>query len=136
MDTLTALRRRRLALGIPLRDLARAVGLSDATLSRVERGQIRPSYELVERIDAFLQQREGLVTSRLTVADVMNRSPATVASSAPLATAAHSVEVGGFSQLPVVDEGPGTGVGDQIGDLGRGEPGVHRHDEEIGRAHV
>ncbi|HLM70824.1 MAG TPA: CBS domain-containing protein [Thermoplasmata archaeon] len=105
MDTLTGLRRRRIALGIPLRELARAVGRSDATLSRVERGQIRPSYDLVEKIDAYLESREGLATPRLTVADVMNRALVTVEPSAPLATAAQRMEAGGFSQLPVVEEG-------------------------------
>jgi predicted transcriptional regulator len=105
VDRLTGLRRRRVALGIPLRELARAVGRSDATLSRVERGQIRPSYELVEKIDAYLERREGLATPKLTVGDVMNRSLVTVDASAPLAVAASRMEAGGFSQLPVVDEG-------------------------------
>ncbi len=105
MDRLAGLRRRRIALGIPLHELARAVGRSDATLSRVERGQIRPSYELVEKIDAILERREGLATPRLTVGDVMNRSLVTVDASAPLAVAASRMEAGGFSQLPVVDDG-------------------------------
>lgn len=105
MDTLSGLRRRRIALGIPLRELARAVGRSDATLSRVERGQIRPSYELVEKIDGYLQHREGLATPRLTVGDVMNRALVTVEPTAPLATAAQRMEAGGFSQLPVVEAG-------------------------------
>ncbi len=105
MDTLSGLRRRRIALGIPLRELARAVGRSDATVSRVERGQIRPSYELVEKIDGYLQHREGLATPRLTVGDVMNRALVTVEPAAPLATAAQRMEAGGFSQLPVVESG-------------------------------
>jgi predicted transcriptional regulator len=105
MDTLTGLRRRRLALGIPLGVLARAVGRSDATISRVERGQIKPSYELVERILAFLEKEEGLATPHLTAEDVMNRALVTVEPSATLAVAAHRMETGGFSQLPVVDGG-------------------------------
>jgi len=105
MDTLSGLRRRRLALGIPLRDLARAVGRSDATLSRIERGQIRPSYVLVEQILAVLEREEGLATPRLTAGDVMNRTLVTVESSATLAIAAQRMETGGFSQLPVVDGG-------------------------------
>lgn len=105
MDTLVELRRRRLALGIPLGELARAIGRSDATLSRIERGQIRPSYELVQRILAYLEAQEGLAAPRLTVGDLMNRALVTVESSAPLATAAQRMEGGAFSQLPVVDGG-------------------------------
>jgi predicted transcriptional regulator len=105
MDTLTELRRRRIALGISLGDLARAVGRSDATLSRIERGQIRPSYELVQRILSYLEAQEGLATPKLTVADLMSRTLTTVSSSAPLAEAARRMEGGAFSQLPVVDDG-------------------------------
>jgi predicted transcriptional regulator len=105
MDTLTEVRRRRLALGISLGDLARAVGRSDATLSRIERGQIRPSYDLVQRILSYLEAQEGLATPKLTVTDLMSRTLTTVPSSAPLSEAARRMEGGAFSQLPVVDEG-------------------------------
>jgi predicted transcriptional regulator len=105
MDALAEVRKRRLALGIPLGELARAIGRSDATLSRIERGQIRPSYELVQRMLAYLETQEGLAAPRLTVGELMNRSLVTVESSAPLATAAQRMDGGAFSQLPVVDEG-------------------------------
>jgi predicted transcriptional regulator len=105
MDALTEIRRRRLALGISLGELARAVGRSDATLSRIERGRIRPSYELVQQIFVYLEQQEGFAAPRLTVADVMNRSLVTVESSATLVTAAQRLEGGAYSQLPVVDGG-------------------------------
>ncbi len=109
MDQLSELRRRRLALGIPLKELARAVGRSDATLSRVERGQIRPSYELVQKILAYLDAHEGAATRPLRAADVMNPDIVTVEAGADLARAAQLLERGGFSQLPVVDDGRVTG---------------------------
>jgi len=105
MDVVGEVRKRRLALGIPLGELARAVGRSDATLSRIERGQIRPSYELVQRILAYLEGHEGLVAPKLTAGELMNRALVTVESSAPLAVAAQKMEGGAFSQLPVVDDG-------------------------------
>lgn len=105
MDALTEIRKRRIALGIPLGELARAVGRSDATLSRIERGQIRPSYELVQRVLAYLEAQEGLAAPKLTVGDLMNRSLVTVESSATLTTAAQRMEGGAFSQLPVVEDG-------------------------------
>jgi len=110
VDALTEIRRRRVALGIPLGELARAVGRSDATLSRIERGQIRPSYELVQAMLAYLEHQEGLAAPRLTVGDVMSRSLVTIESSAPLTTAAQRLESGAFSQLPVVDGGRAVGA--------------------------
>ncbi|HZY91495.1 MAG TPA: CBS domain-containing protein [Thermoplasmata archaeon] len=109
MDSLTEIRRRRLALGIPLGELARAVGRSDATLSRVERGQIRPSYELVQKILRYLEDHEGVVTRPLRALDVMNRAVVTIEGGADLLRASQLLEKGGFSQLPVVDAGRVTG---------------------------
>jgi len=105
VDTLTEIRRRRVALGISLGELARAIGRSDATLSRIERGQIRPSYELVQRIFAYLEAQEGLTTPRLTLGEIMHRPLVSVESKAPLAAAAQRMESGAYSQLPVVDDG-------------------------------
>jgi predicted transcriptional regulator len=105
MDTLTEIRKRRVALGISLGELARAVGRSDATLSRIERGQIRPSYDLVQQILSYLETQEGFAAPRLAVSDLMNRTIVTVESTATLATAAQRLEGGAFSQLPVVDAG-------------------------------
>lgn len=115
MDPLTELRRRRVALGIPLGELARAVGRSDATLSRIERGQIRPSYELVQRILQYLEAEEGRTRPRLTVGELMSRSLTSVESSALLATAAARMESGGFSQLPVIDDGRVVGALSEAG---------------------
>jgi predicted transcriptional regulator len=105
MDTLTEIRRRRAALGITLGELAQAVGRSDATLSRIERGQIRASYELVQRILGYLEAQEGLAAPKLTVAELRSRTLTSVDSSALLSTAAQRMGTGGFSQLPVVDDG-------------------------------
>jgi predicted transcriptional regulator len=103
VDTLTEIRRRRVALGISLGELARAIGRSDATLSRIERGQIRPSYELVQRIFQYLEAQEGLTAPRLTVGELMHRPLVTVESKTTLAVAAQRMESGAYSQLPVVD---------------------------------
>ena len=104
MDTLTEIRRRRVALGISLGELARAIGRSDATLSRIERGQIRPSYELVQKILNYLEVQEGLTAPRLTVGELMHKPLVTVDSKSSLQTAAQRMESGAYSQLPVVDD--------------------------------
>lgn len=109
MDAVAEIRKRRLSLGIRLGDLARAVGRSDATLSRIERGQIRPSYELVQRIDAFLAAQEGVAAPHLTARDVLQATVVTIPTEATLPDAAQTMERGGFSQLPVADGGRVTG---------------------------
>jgi predicted transcriptional regulator len=127
MDSLAQVRKRRLQLGISLGELARAVGRSDATLSRIERGQIRPSYDLVQRILAYLEQHESIAAPHLTAADVMKREVVTVRAEAPLAQAAREMERGAFSQLPVVAGGRVTGSLSETALLrALGEPGSRR----------
>lgn len=109
MDSLAEIRKRRRALGMPLGELARAVGRSDATISRIERGQIRPSYELVQRILTYLEGQEGVATPRLTARDVMTRSLVVIEASSPLHAAAQLMEQRAISQIPVIDGGKVTG---------------------------
>ena len=127
MDALTEIRRRRTALGISLGELAHAVDRSDATLSRIERGQIRPSYELVQRILNYLEAQEGLTAPRLTVAELMSRTLTSVESGATLATAAQRMESGAFSQLPVLDDGRVVGALSETALLrALAQPSAHR----------
>jgi predicted transcriptional regulator len=109
LDSLSEIRKRRTSLGVPLNELARAVGRSDSTLSRIERGQIRPSYEIVQRILTYLEEREGVEAPRLQAGDLMNRALVFAEGSATLASAAQAMERGAFSQVPVVENGRVTG---------------------------
>ncbi|MCI4324582.1 MAG: CBS domain-containing protein [Thermoplasmata archaeon] len=115
MEALEELRKRRLSLGIPLGELARAVGRSDATVSRIERGQIRPSYDLVQRIDSYLATHEGVAAPHLRARDVFHTNLVTVDAGASLADAAQTMEKGGFSQLPVAEGGRVTGSVSEAG---------------------
>lgn len=105
VNVLVEIRKRRVALGVSLGELARAVGRSDATLSRIERGKIRPSYDLVQRILHYLEEQEGLAAPRLTVREIMNPTVVTVDASATLHVAAQRMESGAYSQLPVLSDG-------------------------------
>lgn len=109
VESLAEIRKRRRALGMPLGELARAVGRSDATISRIERGQIRPSYELVQRIVTYLEAQEGIATPRLTARDVMTRNLVVIDASSPLHAAAQLMEQRAISQIPVVEGGKVTG---------------------------
>lgn len=109
MDSIAEIRKRRASLGIPLGELARAIGRSDATLSRIERGQIRPSFELVQRILAYLEAQEGIAAPRLVARDLMNRNVVTVEGHAQLTQAAQLMDRGAISQVPVIEEGRVTG---------------------------
>jgi predicted transcriptional regulator len=109
MEAIAEIRKRRLSLGIPLGEVARAIGRSDATLSRIERGQIRPSYDLVQRIVRYLEEREGIAAPHLRATDVMHSGVTCVEAAAFLSQASEVMERGGFSQAPVVDGGRVTG---------------------------
>ncbi len=109
MESISEIRKRRLSLGVSLGQLAGAVGRSDATISRIERGKIRPSYDLVQKILAFLDAREGEAAPHLTARDIVNPRLVTVPAAATVAEAAALMERGGFSQLPVVEGGRVTG---------------------------
>jgi predicted transcriptional regulator len=109
MDSIAEIRKRRISLGISLVDLSKAVGRSDATLSRIERGRIRPSYELVQKVLKYLEDHEGHASPQLTVREVLNSNLVTVDGSAGLSDAASLMERGGFSQLPVLEAGRVTG---------------------------
>jgi predicted transcriptional regulator len=110
MDPLSEIRKRRTSLGLSLGDLAQAVGRSDATISRIERGQIRPSYELVQKILSYLEELESQATPPLRSGDVMKREVTTVEGVSLVGEAARVMEKGGFSQLPVVESGRVTGA--------------------------
>jgi predicted transcriptional regulator len=109
MDDLTEIRKRRLALGIPLGTLAAAVGRSDATMSRIERGKIRPTYELAQQIFRYLAQQEGIAAPLLRALDLMNTQLVSIEGTATVGEAALAMEKGGFSQVPVVEGGRVTG---------------------------
>jgi predicted transcriptional regulator len=109
VEDLSDIRRRRLALGIPVRELARAVGRSVATVSRIERGRIRPSYELAQGLFSYLEAREGEATPDLQARDVMNTQVVTLDENSTLGAAASLMEQKGYSQFPVVDGGRVTG---------------------------
>ena len=110
MDSLAEIRKRRTTLGLSLGELARAVGRSDATISRIERGQIRPSYELVQRILSHLEELETRAAPPLRSGDVMKPDVTTVDGISLVGEAARVMEKGGFSQLPVVEAGRVTGA--------------------------
>lgn len=109
MESLPSIRKRRLALGIPLGELARAVGRSDGTISRIERGQIRPSYDLVQRILRYLEEREGVAAPALRASDLQHAPVVFVDGASGVGEASRRLEHQGFSQAPVTDGGRVTG---------------------------
>ncbi|HLY77637.1 MAG TPA: CBS domain-containing protein [Thermoplasmata archaeon] len=110
MDSLSEIRKRRISLGLSLGELAQAVGRSDATISRIERGRIRPSYELVQRILTYLEGLESYASPPLRSRDVMKAEVTTVDGVSLVGEAARMMEKGGFSQLPVMEAGRVTGA--------------------------
>lgn len=97
------LKRLRRELGITQRDLARAAGVSQSLIARIESGDIDPrvsTYSRIVKALRDLQQRKERVAREIMTSPVI-----TVAPSTPLERAIALMREKGISQLPVVEEG-------------------------------
>lgn len=95
--------RLRRALKISQTRLASLAGISQSAVTKIERGQTSPSYEVVRRIFESLEAERGLQDHAATVADVLSRRVVSVAPRTPLEAAVLEMRHHRFSQLPVLD---------------------------------
>ena len=58
LPDLSEIRKKRVKLGINQRELGLHVGVNQSTITKIENGKIRPSYELVYSIFRFLESFE------------------------------------------------------------------------------
>ncbi len=94
------IRRRRLALGLSQRELARLAGVSQSLIARIETGSVNPRYETLRRILSALEEAGRRARRAISIAS----SPVVVVrADEPLRSAMRAMERYGFSQLPVVD---------------------------------
>ena len=95
------IRRRRLALGLSQRELARLAGVSQSLIARIETGSVNPRYETLRRILDALEEAGRKARRAISIAS----SPVVVVRvDEPLRAALRAMERYGFSQLPVVDQ--------------------------------
>lgn len=101
MRDLSSIARERRALGLSQRELARMAGVSQSLISKVERGQIVPSYEVAVRIFEALEvarRRRGCTKA----AEVMSSPVVRISPADTVGRAIEIMEERGISQLPVM----------------------------------
>ncbi len=105
---LRRLARWRRSLGITQKELARAVGLSQSYIAKLEAGTINPSYRAIKRIIEYLREREEALTGYRGILDtpVKNIHVTNIVYVDAGQKVSEAVELmwrNGFSQLPVRD---------------------------------
>ncbi len=86
-------------------ELARASGISPSAMSKLEKGMLKPSYELVYRV---LDALDNLIAAQGTSAMISAKMTKSVISVSPIDTISKTREImkkNDISQLPVVDNG-------------------------------
>ncbi|GGM68898.1 transcriptional regulator [Thermogymnomonas acidicola] len=103
LPTIEELRKMRKNLGISQKELARASGVSQSYIARLEKGTINPTYDKVRKIFEYLNragQRAG--NMEITAEKIMTRSVVTCYPTDSIITALNKMREKGYSQLPVV----------------------------------
>lgn len=103
LPALGEIRRRRRSLGIGQAALARAAGVSQSLVAKIERERVEPSYRNVLALLHALDEVERADRPETTVGRLATRSFVRVAPSTPLTEAAHLLRRHAISQMPVMD---------------------------------
>lgn len=101
-EELASLVRRRKELGLTQEELAEKAGVSQAYISRLERGKLDPRLSTMRKIRAVLEEAPG---SRGTLREVMSRPVIHASPGDTIAEAVGVMTEHGFSQLPVLRGG-------------------------------
>ncbi len=96
------LRSRREVLGMRQAELAKAAGISQSMVARIEAGSVDPRASTLGRI---LKVLNSATRHRLTAAHVMHTPVIGVKPSDPITLAVECMDKNGISQLPVIDRG-------------------------------
>ncbi len=101
MRELSSIAKERKALGISQKELAKMSGVSQSLISKVERGQLVPSYEVAMRIFEALE-RARRKRGCTKASEVMSSPVISVSPDDTVAKAISLMEEKGVSQLPVM----------------------------------
>jgi len=94
----------RRALGLTQTALAKAAGVSQSAIVKIERRQMNPSYAVAKRLFERLEAERVARESRATVDAVKTRVVRTVEAAETMESVARAMKRQGYSQMPVMDE--------------------------------
>ena len=110
LPDITEIKRLRKKLDISQDKLARKCGLTQSTISRIEKGEIDPPYTKIKNIFEFLEQeRIKRQTSKRRAIDVMSKNPISLNSKSSIKDAVELMNKYNISQLPLIDNGQNMG---------------------------
>ncbi len=96
------IKRMRRALNISQADLAKASGVGQSTVAKIEGGKISASYRTVVSLFEALEEFRKADGSDRTAAEVASPSPVSVDAESDVGAASNLMRKTGFSQLPVL----------------------------------
>ncbi len=96
------IKKRRVALGITQSELAIVSGISQSTITKIETGKTKTSYETAVRLLETLESLNRSKRIDRTAADIASDSPITVDADDCIRVASELMRLSGFSQLPVM----------------------------------
>ncbi|MGC8573834.1 MAG: CBS domain-containing protein [Caldisphaera sp.] len=85
-------------------ELAKRSGISKSTLSKLENGNLNPSYDLIYRVLNALNQIISERAPALKVSSKMIRNPICIGPNDPVSKAKEIMKKRDFSQLPIIDK--------------------------------
>lgn len=103
LPPLEEIEKRRKALGLTQKELAKLVNLSQSMIAKIETGRINPSYLKVKAIFDTLDRLEKKVI--LKAKDILHEGVVGIEKSDPISKAVNLMLEKGYSQLPVFDKG-------------------------------
>lgn len=102
---------RRNRLGIKQSDLARAAGVSQSLIAKLESGKIEASYNRVKKIFQALDEIENkMIKEEKICEEVMSKKVVSINPESTIKRAAELMKKHSFSQLPVIKNGKNIGV--------------------------
>jgi len=96
------IRRRRKKLGLTQTDLARLAGVSQSTIAKIEKGIVKPSYEIMKKILGTLEREENKVEK--TAEEIATKNVKFVYENDSCRKAAEIMKKYCISQLPVYNK--------------------------------
>jgi predicted transcriptional regulator len=98
----TDIRKMRKSLDITQSELSARSGISQSTITKIERGRISASYETVVKLFETLEEMRIKGCADLTAADVSSKTVVTIQSDSKVHEASDLMRRTGYSQLPVL----------------------------------
>ena len=103
LPSIEELRKMRKNLGISQKELARASGVSQSYIARLEKGSINPAYDKIRKIFDYLNRSgQRAKNMDLTVESIMTKNLITCYPTDSIMSALNIMRQKGYSQLPVI----------------------------------